>query len=162
MSKRGDNIHKRKDGRWEGRIKIGTYPNGKTKYRSLYGSSFREVKEKMSSFRENAPQVSPSGAGKTLEELLDRWLQNGEMCRKGSTNLKYRYMIERHIIPYLGKLKLSSLSSHKINTFLENKLKSGRLDGAGGLAPSYVKTMSLILQAALDYGKAEKFARTFQ
>lgn len=39
MSKRGDNIHKRKDGRWEGRYKIGTYENGKTKYRSVYGGS---------------------------------------------------------------------------------------------------------------------------
>jgi len=158
MSKRGDNIHKRKDGRWEGRIKVGSYPNGKTKYRSLYGASYKEVKEKMVSFGDGSISIKPPGSGKTLEELLVLWLQNGEVSRKGSTNLKYQYMIERHIVPCIGKQKLSSITSHKINTFLDNKLKTGRLDGKGGLSPSYVKTMALILQAAFDYGKSEKIS----
>ena len=70
MSKRGDNIHKRKDGRWEGRIKVGSYPNGKTKYRSLYGASYKEVKEKMVSFGDGSISIKPPGSGKTLEELL--------------------------------------------------------------------------------------------
>ena len=158
MSKRGDNIHKRKDGRWEGRIKVGSYLNGKTKYRSLYGSSYKEVKDKMASFGDSSISTKPPGSGKTLEELLVLWLQNGEVSRKGSTNMKYQYMIERHIVPCIGKLKLSSITSHKINTFLDNKLKTGRLDGKGGLSPSYVKTMALILQAAFDYGKSEKIS----
>lgn len=158
MSKRGDNIHRRKDGRWEGRIKIGSYPNGKTKYRSLYGTSYKEVKEKMMSITESSTTNKGPGSEKTLENLLTLWLQNGEISHKGSTNLKYQYLLERHIIPFIGKRKLSTITSHTINTFLDNKLKNGRLDGKGGLAPSYVKTMALILQAAFDYGKNEKIS----
>lgn len=45
MSKRGDNIHKRKDGRWEGRYKKGRKPNGTIQYGSVYGKSYREVKK---------------------------------------------------------------------------------------------------------------------
>ncbi len=158
MSKRGDNIHRRKDGRWEGRIKIGSYPNGKTKYKSVYGSSYREVKEKMISSETSIIPVRPPGYGKTIEDLLVLWLQNGKISRKGATNLKYQYMLERHIIPCIGKQKLSSVTSHTINTFLDNKIKNGRLDGKGGLSHSYVKTMALILQAAFDYGKSEKIS----
>ena len=158
MSKRGDNIHRRKDGRWEGRIKIGSYPNGKTKYRSLYGTSYKEVKEKMMSITVSSTTNKGPGSEKTLENLLTLWLQNGEISHKGSTNLKYQYLLERHIIPFIGKRKLSTITSHTINTFLDNKLKNGRLDGKGGLAPSYVKTMALILQAAFDYGKNEKIS----
>ena len=44
MSKRGENIRKRKDGRWEARIKIKI--NGENKYHSIYAYSYREAKEK--------------------------------------------------------------------------------------------------------------------
>ena len=46
MSKRGDNIHKRKDGRWEGRYKKGRKPDGTIIYGSLYGKTYREVKSR--------------------------------------------------------------------------------------------------------------------
>ena len=38
MSKRGLNIYRRKDGRYEGRYADGYGENGKTKYRSIYGN----------------------------------------------------------------------------------------------------------------------------
>ena len=45
MSRRGENIRKRKDGRWEGRYF--TTVNGEKKYRSVYGHSYNEVKQKL-------------------------------------------------------------------------------------------------------------------
>ena len=44
MSRRGENIYKRKDGRWEGRYKTGTGANGRTQYKSCYGKTYREAK----------------------------------------------------------------------------------------------------------------------
>lgn len=44
MARKGENIYKRKDGRWEGRYKIGIKPDGKSKYSSVYGKSYSEVK----------------------------------------------------------------------------------------------------------------------
>ena len=46
MPRKGENIYKRKDGRWEGRYKVGT-----TKYRSIYGKTYQEVKEKLLAFK---------------------------------------------------------------------------------------------------------------
>ena len=46
MSRRGDNIRKRADGRWEGRYRINTV-NGEKMYKSIYGKSYGEVKEKL-------------------------------------------------------------------------------------------------------------------
>lgn len=51
MAKRGSNIYKRKDGRFEGRVSVGYNENGKLKYRYLYGHSLAEVKEKMAEVR---------------------------------------------------------------------------------------------------------------
>lgn len=44
MARRGENIYKRKDGRWEGRYKNGFKSDGKTKYSSIYGKSYAEVR----------------------------------------------------------------------------------------------------------------------
>ena len=59
MSRKGENIYKRKDGRWEGRYKKGTADNGKIIYGSCYGKSYREVKVKL----EHASGKSQQGQG---------------------------------------------------------------------------------------------------
>ena len=46
MGRRGENIRKRKDGRWEARVIICHDGNGKAIYRSLYGKTYAEAKEK--------------------------------------------------------------------------------------------------------------------
>ena len=43
MPRKGENIYKRKDGRWEARY-IHHYENGKAKYKSIYGASYTEVR----------------------------------------------------------------------------------------------------------------------
>lgn len=45
MAKRGENIHKRKDGRWEGRYIKGRTAEGKPVWGYLYGYAYREVRE---------------------------------------------------------------------------------------------------------------------
>ena len=52
MSKRGENIYKRKDGRWEGRYL--TYKDGAKKYISVYGRTYTAVKDKLLTARQNA------------------------------------------------------------------------------------------------------------
>lgn len=37
MARRGENIYKRKDGRWEGRYKSGVRADGTARYSSIYG-----------------------------------------------------------------------------------------------------------------------------
>lgn len=50
MSKRGDNIHKRKDGRWDGRYPTGRNDVGLIRYASVYGKTYGEAKEKLCTF----------------------------------------------------------------------------------------------------------------
>ena len=43
MTRKGENIYKRKDGRWEGRYIAGRCASGRAKYRSVYAWSYLEV-----------------------------------------------------------------------------------------------------------------------
>ena len=44
MPRRGENIYKRKDGRWEARYVKEIKPDGKKIYGSVYGKSYNEAK----------------------------------------------------------------------------------------------------------------------
>ncbi len=47
MSRRGENIYKRKDGRWEARYLYTKDSTGNPKYRYLYAKTYKEVKAKL-------------------------------------------------------------------------------------------------------------------
>lgn len=47
MARRGDNIHKRKDGRWEGRYKNGYRSDGSVRYSSVYAATYSDCKRKL-------------------------------------------------------------------------------------------------------------------
>lgn len=47
MAKTGENIYKRKDGRWEGRFISTRKTDGKAKYTSVYARTYAEVKAKL-------------------------------------------------------------------------------------------------------------------
>ena len=47
MARHGENIRKRKDGRWEGRYLVYSEEKKKKIYRSIYGKTYEEVREKL-------------------------------------------------------------------------------------------------------------------
>ena len=62
MARKGENIYKRKDGRWEGRYIKSRSSTGKANYGYVYAKSYREVKAKLisqSSCTSNSVTVDP-------------------------------------------------------------------------------------------------------
>lgn len=160
MPKRGENIHKRKDGRWEGRYKNGYDETGKSKYASVYARTYTEVKSKLSAaIQHPTPLSSAKNRPVFFQEVLSMWMHTNRIKFKGQTEAKYEYLIERHIAPELGHLRIPKVTMLKINTFMEEKLQSGRLDGRGGLSPSYVRSMMLIISSALQYAVNEQMCK---
>ena len=156
MARRGDNIHKRKDGRWEGRYKDGFRTDGSVKYSSVYAYSYSECKKKLTDAKlSQSKTVSTTHTEILFSELLIKWLNANKIRLKGATSAKYSNIIESHIIPGLGGIKLSALDSSKINAFLNKQLKYGGIKTCESLAPSYVRTMAVIIEAAINYGVME-------
>lgn len=157
MAKRGDNIRKRKDGRWEGRYKKERAVDGCIIYGSVYGKTYKEVKEKMAAIISHPLQLAtPKGQGKTFGEVLNLWMDNNRARLKGGTINKYQNLIDTHIMPELGQTKINELSATRINTFLNEKISRGRVDGSGGLSASYVRSIMLVINAAIKYAVSEQ------
>jgi len=153
MPKRGENIRKRNDGRWEGRCIIGYKPDGKAKYQSVYGKSYLETKQKLlqATSKLTSGALPDSYRSMSFREALFLWLDNRRIKIRPQTYAKYSQIIEKHLAETIGLCKISKLTIAHLNGFIEEKLCTGRLDNCGGLSVSYVKTMIFIMQSAIDF-----------
>lgn len=163
MPKKCTNVRKRKDNRWEGRVKIGKYPNGATKYRSVYGKTYEEVREKLNIINEELDKVKNDISNDmTFEDVLNMWFSSAKISIKKSTAYRYEYLMSRHIIPSLGHVKISDVNSALINSFLGEKLNSGGIREKEGLSSSYVKCMLNIIKSAAEFAVAEDLCSPFK
>jgi integrase len=153
MARRGENIYKRRDGRWEARyIKTRTLA-GKAVYGYIYRRSYLEAKRAQAEAKANsmAGQMDPHRLRhpKNLEAYLTAWLPLIQESVKKSTFANYRGLIRRHIIPDLGKVPLEQLSSELVQDYINRKLKLGRLDGTAGLSVKTAKDIIGLIKRSL-------------
>lgn len=153
MSKKGENIYKRKDGRWEGRY-IKFYDGlGKAKYGYIYGKTYGEAKSKLQEAQAKLKDgILPENKRTVLySEVLVSWLQSVRINVKESTYMRYKQLISKHITAELGKYPINKISSQLVERFVEEKLINGRLDGNGGLSPKTVTDIITIVKSSMDY-----------
>lgn len=159
MSRRGDNIHKRKDGRWEGRYKSGYKSNGDVKYSSVYARSYTECKNKLEQAKLSNTNHTTITTKLNFSNMLELWYDSNKIRLKRSTQIKYLNLIQTHIAPTLGEIKISQLSATTINAFLDEKLKEGGIKNGKNLSHSYVKTMAIIIEATINFAVAEGYCQ---
>jgi len=156
MPRKGENIRKRNDGRWEGRYPCGAAGNGRTKYASVYAKSYAEVKEKLFAAKTQPEQQEPLGK-KLYGDVLGEWLEIQSLTVKASTYVKFRNLIDGHISPGLGKLPLEQVTTARLTRFMREKAERGRLDGRGGLSNSTLQALLLVLKSSLEYAARERY-----
>ena len=144
MSRRGENIRKRKDGRWEGRIKT------ENRYKSVYAGTYTDVKIKMREFRAGAAAPDPADLC-TFKQAAEMWLTGKKEKVKVTSVEKYSYLLERHILPYIGPVEVRSIDKSTLNAFAQKQLVKGSLNGEGGLSASYIQTMLIIINSVLRF-----------
>lgn len=76
MSRRGSNIYKRADGRYEGRIKIGYNENRKLRYKYVYGKTLSEVKKNMEQYYSLKNTEIKPFIKLTVKEVCSVWLES--------------------------------------------------------------------------------------
>lgn len=154
MARRGENIRRRADGRWEARAIVGYHANGKPVYKSVYARSYSEVKEKqrqLPRLRE-AKEIPASLKKATFGQLMDDWLLYTQKHVKESTYAKYCQLNRVHISPCLGTRYLISLTSDDLEIYMSEKLRCGKKNGKGGLAPKTVMDILALIRQALRFG----------
>ncbi len=103
--KKGENIFKRKDGRWEARYIKGYELSCKIKYGFCYGKTYKEAKEKVTKYKAALLVGKPTpqtGTRHRFAFYCDEWLHLRKSKIRESTYIKYDTVLEKHIKPTLG------------------------------------------------------------
>ena len=154
MARTGENIYKRKDGRWEGRY-IRLYDaDGKPKYGYVYARTYSSVKQMLAECRcKQVQNPAQNHLSIIFEKTLASWLQSTRTSIKESTFAKYSQIIDRHIRPALGQYPTDKISTQLIEGFLQQQLLAGRIDGNGGLSSKTVTDMLTVIKESLRYAQ---------
>lgn len=156
MARHGENIRKRKDGRWEGRYKTLSKEKGRIVYRSVYGSSYGEVREKLFSIRDNNRE-QVCGNGKEQRWLLfskaaEEWLKEISDNRKYSTYVKYETIYRLYLAETAGVCVISIVGVQEMQKKLSEYLFGKEL------SESLLKSIYCVMGQILDF--ADKKYRT--
>ncbi len=180
MGRRGENIRKRKDGRWEARIIAGYDSGRRAKYHSVYGKTYSEVKAKKNIWLEDRIQTGNISCQDyyarlqvTFEEVCREWLESKRKVIKESSYAHYVHLVQKHLLPELGKRMLASITTEEMNQFLQTKLQTDAVIMSGkqafrdrslavrtaknGLSPKTVSDIRSVIIQILDFAKDRKY-----
>ncbi|MCI8560273.1 MAG: site-specific integrase [Dorea sp.] len=147
MSRRGENIRKRKDGRWEGRYYTqGSQPGYRLSH-SVYAKTYGEVKEKLSAAKLSAKNISKEQIkyrNICLHTAAEEWLAIIKSEKKHATYVKYRTVYEKYIQDKIGKVLLSELNPEILTDVFQRKDQMK-------LSNSLRNSISCVLNQILNY-----------
>ena len=110
MARRGENIRKRKDGRWEGRYIKGRKPDRTAIWGYIYGRSYAIVKKELTIRKNEAQAFALSAGNPTFRELSQNWEGSIFLGVKPSTAAHYHYTLQHYILPVIGSLRTKALN----------------------------------------------------
>ncbi len=147
-------VFQRKDGRWQANMSLGKdETTGKRKRLTRYGKTKEEAFEELCKAREEQRQGTLIiGPDQTVKQYLEYWL---EIVHKPSirlsTYVKYRGLLDNHILPALGHLPLRKLTAEHVEAFYaqENKKKI--------LCAGTIRVMHGVLHNALTHAVRRKY-----
>ena len=119
MARRGENIRKRKDGRWEGRYIKARTSEGKIQWGYVYGTVYAEVKRVLIQKKAEAGFYNLKKSDLTFEALAEVWLHSLKNGIKESTYAHYSYTLHKYLLPVLSKMPVASFEE----SFLEQAMQ---------------------------------------
>lgn len=154
MLKKGENVYKRNDNRWEDRHQSDFDKNGKTKYTSVYSKTYGECKQKLLLVKSiQLKQKNNIKLHLTMKEVISEWIKSICINVKQSTLNTYINIIKNHVLPIMAQMPVSMITIEFLNQYVIEKIKNGRVDGKGGLSAKTVQNIISILKSAFKYAE---------
>ena len=143
---------KRRSNSWRIKYEIGRGPDGKrqTRYRTVRGTR-ADAKAALVKALAAVEAGTHADPGKlTVADQLRAW-RDGRARMRGSpkTHERWTEIIDLHLIPALGSVRLRDLGKDAIEAYFAEALASGRRDGKGGLAHRTVSHHRTVLSMAM-------------
>ena len=147
MARKGENIFKRRDGRWEARYIKGYELSGKIRYGFCYGRTYKEAKEKVTRCKAALLAGAPVPVANNRHRFTyfcGEWLRSERGAVKESTYIKYDTILNNHILPRLGGCFPLGITTQLVERFKQELLNQG-------LSAKTVRDVLVVLHTILKY-----------
>ncbi len=155
MPRRGENIRKRKDGRWEGRYYVRETETDKKISHSVYAKTYTEVKEKLAKAKLSMEvTVREQSVDMELDfcMMAEEWLEVIKHSKKHATYVKYYSIYKKHIRKKLEHLSFAQLNGSILTSIFQEKEKPM-------LSDSIQKSISCVLNQIFSYASLHYHVR---
>ena len=139
-------IFKREDGRWQGQFVSGRNPEtGKLIRHSVYGKTQREVAAKLREATASIDRGTYQEPNKlTVAEYAKEYFSTCAVNLSHNTQVSYKRILDKHILPALGKVKLTDLNHRQVQRFVTS------LSAQKGLSAKTVRNIHGVLHNMLE------------
>ena len=160
MSRKGENIYKRKDGRWEGRYCKTRNENGKIKYGYVYARTYTDVKNKLERVKKNYFVFHEKNGTKiiirTFSDVAREWLCYKKPLLKEASLSKYTNIINLHLLPFFRDQDIHNITLEQMESFYNGLLITKTVKGTA-LAPKTTLDILSVMKAILLYATTKKY-----
>ena len=160
MSRKGENIYKRKDGRWEGRYCKTRNENGKIKYGYVYARTYTDVKNKLERVKKNYFVFHEKNGTKiiirTFSDVAREWLCYKKPLLKEASLSKYTNIINLHLLPFFRDQDIHNITLEQMESFYNGLLITKTIKGTA-LAPKTTLDILSVMKAILLYATTKKY-----
>lgn len=141
-------IYRRADGRWAATVNFRRDGSDKLGRKTIYGRTKDDVRVKVAKFVSNGPP--PENAGQdSVATYLRRWLESSKGRIGVGTWTRYEELLRLHVMPHIGKRRLSQLQPSHIAWLYDEHRRQG-------LPPATSKKAGITLSTALSDAVARK------
>lgn len=161
MSRRGENIYKRKDGRWEGRY-IKGHIDGKIKYGYVFAKTYKEVKYKLTTIKNSAVPISHENSieqesipGDCFSAVAEEWFVSKRPQWKQSSVVKYANILDLYLLPNFADRAITKITRDEIISFSSKLLTDGGVSGKA-LSPKTITSILSVLKNIFGYAVQTK------
>ncbi|MGM0126236.1 hypothetical protein IGI37_003665 [Enterococcus sp. AZ194] len=146
MARKGENIYKRRDGRWEGRYIKNRRPDYSPQFGYVYAYTYREARQKLLEKKQKYSYLLASSKD-TYQGSVAQWMKEwlgGPIIRsvKPSTYASYYHKLTHYACPYFEDIPLYQLRQETIQRFVDSLRDKG-------LSVSTTRTVVQIMKRSL-------------
>src|SRR3972149_1954595 len=150
MTNRGNNegsVYQRPDGRWVAAITAGHPAPGRLQRRTALAENKASARKRLAQLLADVEQGLSLAPTPTLADYLRKWLKEAApRTLRPRTLAGYTSIVERHLIPALGRIRLRKLQPGDIDAYLNSATEAG-------LTPRTGQYHHAVLRRALGQGE---------
>ncbi|MCU7388615.1 site-specific integrase [Bacillus sp. ST24] len=135
-------------------VDIGIQPNGKRKQKRKRG--FSRKQDAQAALNEVISQlnkgtfIEPSKM--LFSEVSIKWLERRKREIRYSTYKTYNQVLDTHILPYLGNIKISKVNQRLLNSFVDEQYEKG-------YSKNYISKQIAVLKLILNFAVEEGYLK---